>query len=460
MKTNLIKTAVLSVMLLASRGCGDTAPALHEGGIKLEQASAETDDTYYDAAFVTEAETSTEMTTAAEVAYTAPESGVRFLVPDEADFALLERELRDHPISMGDFDYRNVYMPSSGEYNYDMLLEYAVHAAEQNYYEGYNGNARSLRKENGGHETITVPILGETDDFMYILDSEAVDGIFRDKYNMRPDHEHLNKEVRQVFDNWGTWRQCELLYDDGLYYESIIISYESETTERGTLVSTAEVGSGLYTVQMLGEEQTYYLVALKDIDGRRVWSYYAKSSEPIDTSDLPPTDIAYRDTTPSDPLPASVQAIKDANFGDHVTYGKYQWMITDKQDGFAKLFCDSIVDHQPFNTSYTKQTWMSCSLRQLLNGAFINNTFTEEEARYLADTKCYTRFEPTVTDKVFLPTAFDTTMGTTIGERWLERWVTGQGLDILCCEYGDGENTARIDETVGIRPVICVKFTQ
>ena len=52
-------------------------------------------------------------------------------------------------------------------------------------------------------------------------------------------------------------------------------------------------------------------------------------------------------------------------------------MDYDKKNGKALVITNSIIDARKFNDSNKYANWADCSLRQWLNGAFYENTFTD-----------------------------------------------------------------------------------
>ena len=79
--------------------------------------------------------------------------------------------------------------------------------------------------------------------------------------------------------------------------------------------------------------------------------------------------------------------------GDHVTYGRYpqtaegndetpiEWLVLDVQGDKALLLSRYGLDTMPYNTEYEDVTWETCSLREWLNGDFLNRAFSAEEQK-------------------------------------------------------------------------------
>ncbi len=78
--------------------------------------------------------------------------------------------------------------------------------------------------------------------------------------------------------------------------------------------------------------------------------------------------------------------------GDFVTFGTYErdndpsdgkeavsWHVLDRKDGAVLLLCDSALDCRPYDVSGGVVTWETCSLREWLNGTFLDEAFSEKE---------------------------------------------------------------------------------
>lgn len=87
-----------------------------------------------------------------------------------------------------------------------------------------------------------------------------------------------------------------------------------------------------------------------------------------------------------------LEKLKSAKIGDYVTFGKYEqdnnpqngkedieWLVLDIRDGKILVISKYALDSQPYNTSNTYMTWTACSLREWLNGTFINEALSSEE---------------------------------------------------------------------------------
>ncbi len=108
--------------------------------------------------------------------------------------------------------------------------------------------------------------------------------------------------------------------------------------------------------------------------------------------------------------------LRKGNFevGDTVDFGDYhgavEWLVLDKQDGKVLLISKYCLDAKPYNEKYEPVTWETCTLRQWLNGDFINETFSGAEKTLICDTYLQNPDNPKwgadggndTTDKVFL----------------------------------------------------------
>ncbi len=102
------------------------------------------------------------------------------------------------------------------------------------------------------------------------------------------------------------------------------------------------------------------------------------------------------------------------DIGDTVLLGDYhgavEWLVLDKKDGKALLISKYCLDAKPYNKKHKPVTWETCSLRQWLNGEFINEAFSVAEKALICDTYLQNPDNPEygtdggndTTDKVFL----------------------------------------------------------
>ncbi len=108
--------------------------------------------------------------------------------------------------------------------------------------------------------------------------------------------------------------------------------------------------------------------------------------------------------------------LRKGNFevGDTVEFGNYhgvvEWIVLGKQDGKVLLISKYCLDAKPYNEKYEPVTWETRTLRQWLNGDFINETISGAEKALICDTYLQNPDNPEygtdggndTTDKVFL----------------------------------------------------------
>lgn len=116
-------------------------------------------------------------------------------------------------------------------------------------------------------------------------------------------------------------------------------------------------------------------------------------------------------------------AISKAKVGDTVFFGSYEqdndttngkedveWNVLAKESDRVLLISKYALDCKPYNADYVDVTWETCSLRQWLNGTFLNDAFSTEEQALIQDTYVSADANPkydtnpgnATTDKVFL----------------------------------------------------------
>ena len=110
----------------------------------------------------------------------------------------------------------------------------------------------------------------------------------------------------------------------------------------------------------------------------------------------------------------AVSMLKQCNVGDAIVFGNHYgvigWLVLEKQDGKVLLISKYCIDAKPYNEKDAYVTWETCTLRQWLNGNFIDETFIEEEKTLICDTYLQNPDNPEygtdggndTTDKVFL----------------------------------------------------------
>ncbi len=89
---------------------------------------------------------------------------------------------------------------------------------------------------------------------------------------------------------------------------------------------------------------------------------------------------------------------KNANVGGHIFLGKYEqdndpdngaedieWLILAKDGNKALVISLYALDTKSFDPSYEKTPWENSSIREWLNGEFIDGAFTEDEKKTIID---------------------------------------------------------------------------
>ena len=82
--------------------------------------------------------------------------------------------------------------------------------------------------------------------------------------------------------------------------------------------------------------------------------------------------------------PVQTASFEDATQGKTVTFGKYSWLVLDKNEKQVRLLLfhaekSADLRGRPYNDFQTDVTWETCTLRKWLNSEFLDNGFTEEE---------------------------------------------------------------------------------
>lgn len=95
--------------------------------------------------------------------------------------------------------------------------------------------------------------------------------------------------------------------------------------------------------------------------------------------------------------------------GEVICFGQYDWRALEVRGSKVLILSDRIIENKPYSETWADVTWETCSLRQYLNGAFLDN-FSSQEQAHIASTRVTTNNNPwygtaggnTTTDKVFL----------------------------------------------------------
>ncbi|MBQ8707420.1 MAG: serine/threonine protein kinase [Succinivibrionaceae bacterium] len=98
--------------------------------------------------------------------------------------------------------------------------------------------------------------------------------------------------------------------------------------------------------------------------------------------------------------------------GDIKNFGNYysdadkkqavEWIVLDVRGDKALLVSRYGIDAKPYHKDYTNITWADCSLRKWLNQEFLQDAFTVDEQKMIADTKVENNSGSQTKDKIFL----------------------------------------------------------
>ena len=123
----------------------------------------------------------------------------------------------------------------------------------------------------------------------------------------------------------------------------------------------------------------------------------------------------YKDSTEKmNEIRHSPEWTKHCPVGDSVYFGSYEqdnetsngkeeveWIVLAKEDNRILVISRYALECKPYNLTHTDVTWETCTLRQWLNGDFLNATFTAEERNLI----------PTVTVTADKNPKYDTSPG-------------------------------------------------
>jgi len=78
--------------------------------------------------------------------------------------------------------------------------------------------------------------------------------------------------------------------------------------------------------------------------------------------------------------------------GDVIPFGEWEWLVLDVQDNKALIITNDVIEQRPYNVGGGKRvegvsvTWETCTLREYLNGEFLQK-FTPRELGRIEETK-------------------------------------------------------------------------
>jgi len=165
--------------------------------------------------------------------------------------------------------------------------------------------------------------------------------------------------------------------------------------------------------------------------------------------------------------------------GDMIHFGGYDWRVLAIKDDMMLVVSEKILSARAYHSANVEITWENSDMRRYLNGAFYDNTFSEEEKCRIVESKLDNNDNPEyrtaggndTIDKVFLLSLAEAeqnftdnsarTALTTIGEdsHW---WLRSPGCEptsaayveydgVVC--YGFG-HWSGIQSSGGVRPAI------
>ncbi len=175
--------------------------------------------------------------------------------------------------------------------------------------------------------------------------------------------------------------------------------------------------------------------------------------------------------TPAE-VEAELAAIDAAEIDDVVSFGRYTWYVTDKEDGICTLLCQGPVADLPYHDTKTDITWENCTLRRWLNEDFYDSKFSEEEKAvivtthntyvpedYLYESDCGNDTD----DRVYLPSYTEAlSVSDDIGDCGTDWWVRTPGKKQYDAIYIGLRSPNTIGNYVNsgacVRPMIRVRY--
>lgn len=96
--------------------------------------------------------------------------------------------------------------------------------------------------------------------------------------------------------------------------------------------------------------------------------------------------------------------------GDTIQLGGYDWRVLDVQDGKALVLSEKVLSKQAYHPAGGEISWEKSDMREYLNGAFYDETFSDEEKANITETDIENKSNSQygtgagkdTTDKVFL----------------------------------------------------------
>ena len=86
----------------------------------------------------------------------------------------------------------------------------------------------------------------------------------------------------------------------------------------------------------------------------------------------PPQQTSQPEVVTEQILP--IQATIDYEVGEIINFGDYEWIVLEVLDNKALIITTETLAARPYHSRYTEgMTWENCSLREYLNGAFLES---------------------------------------------------------------------------------------
>jgi hypothetical protein len=115
--------------------------------------------------------------------------------------------------------------------------------------------------------------------------------------------------------------------------------------------------------------------------------------DPVADSTPIPTAAPTPTPTPSQPASGIPNWATKLAIGDVVRVGPYDWKVLEVKDGKALIISVPLVAEMAYHTDGGNITWENSSIRQYLNGEFLN-VFSAEERALIAETRVVNENNP------------------------------------------------------------------
>ena len=170
-------------------------------------------------------------------------------------------------------------------------------------------------------------------------------------------------------------------------------------------------------------------------------------------------------------------------FGEfrEVQFGKYyqasgsemtpiRWLVLDEDADSLLLITKDCIDSLPYNETRANISWETCTLRQWLNGEFLQAAFTAQEQEavsrnvFLLTLEDAVKYMPSDSERKCSPTSYAMSRGAyTNGEGLCAWWTSSPARSPMQAAYFSSYGTVGnrphyVDETIiGVRPAVRVK---